>query len=83
MVLKVLLEWVENEDPDMTKGYIYAGVIAFTILMRSYTGLLADYYIENASAIIRNVVRVIFALRILGHHFEKSFECGAWGAEVY
>lgn len=58
VILKLMLEWIEEENPDMQQGYIIAGMISLALLLRSYVGLIGDYLLELANAKIRNSVRV-------------------------
>jgi hypothetical protein len=61
LLLKQMLNWIELEDNgnlDMTDGYLYAGLISFFVILRSYCGLLSDYILEIVNARIRNNLRV-------------------------
>ena len=58
VILKMMLEWIEEENPVMSKGYIIATMISLALLFRSYVGLMGDYLLELANAKIRNSVRV-------------------------
>lgn len=59
VILKILLEWVEKEDFEISEGILYASAMSLAVIARTFIGLHCDYILELINAKIRNTVRVI------------------------
>lgn len=58
ILLKMILEWLDNEKSEMSTGYLLAGLLSGAIVLRGYLGIRGDYITERMSARARNVIRV-------------------------
>lgn len=58
VILKVLLEWVEKTDFEISEGILYATGMSLAVVSRTFIGLHCDYLLELINARIRNTVRV-------------------------
>ena len=72
LLLKEMLTWFEIEDDGnlkMYEGYIAAGLISIFMLLRSYSGLLADYILEIVNGRIRNCLRVVYYILFININY--------------
>lgn len=58
VILKILLEWVEKTEFEISDGLLYASAMSLTVLARTFIGIHGDYILELNNAKIRNTIRV-------------------------
>lgn len=68
VLVKSILDWFQLQADgaaEMSEGYYYALLLMLYSLVRSYSGMLADYICESTNVRITNDIRVYFFIRDL------------------
>lgn len=60
LLLKLMLEWVGDEEAEDYLGYVYAGGLSLALGIKSYTNILSGYFADYANAKIRSGIKVFF-----------------------
>lgn len=58
VLLKILLNWLKQDKPDMTEGALYAFIMCSSVFLRSYFEVLSYYLVRIMDARMRNIIRV-------------------------